>query len=311
MAPIEFLLHPPSPKCTLPPILSNVTSLPHAPTSPLQRPSSRNGRELPSIPSLQLPDNKPYTPSLMLTIPYHPSPSSTSSSPCTSPFLSYQSLDTPTSSPSPSFLLPPLLPETFGRSRSHSNASTCSWSPLAVTAPSSPIMIHQERQRRLSDPSPPAIKRKRGRPPNNNSNQQQQPQQRDQYTFVPPTVWDVKRTELPAIDKVDTQNGVMLVLWPGDDASKQQNTFTSTRMDATLTMPKKKRGRKPKTQLAGNSCFVWRDLTARRGANRVKKTTPPRINKKSPSSTKLAHDTNLKIEEDAIVNWTKDLSLND
>lgn len=77
----------------------------------------------------------------------------------------------------------------------------------------------------------------------------------------------------------------MVVLWPEAPASsgvetslegqssihKDHNrTFTSTRMDNTLTMPKKKRGRKPKVQLAGNSCFVWRDLTARRGPNRKK-----------------------------------------
>ena len=46
------------------------------------------------------------------------------------------------------------------------------------------------------------------------------------------------------------------------------NTFTSTNMDMALSIPKKKRGRKPKKQMAGNSCFVWRDLTAPRGANK-------------------------------------------
>jgi hypothetical protein len=106
-------------------------------------------------------------------------------------------------------------------------------------------------------------------------------------------------------------NEGMLVLWPEID---QQNTFTSTRMDTTLTMPKKKRGRKPKTQLAGNSCFVWRDLTARRGANRVKKTTaaPPRIAKKQHPSPPLSKPTPTEQEEEtAIVDWTKDLSLYD
>jgi hypothetical protein len=146
---------------------------------------------------------------------------------------------------------------------------------------------------------------------------------------VPPTVWDVKRTDRP--DPIESSvstnststissaattttnmnnNGGMLVLWPEID---QQNTFTSTRMDTTLTMPKKKRGRKPKTQLAGNSCFVWRDLTARRGANRVKKTTasPPRIVKKHHPSPPLSKSTPIEEEEAVIVDWTKDLSLHD
>ncbi|KAI8076504.1 uncharacterized protein B0P05DRAFT_546126 [Gilbertella persicaria] len=37
--------------------------------------------------------------------------------------------------------------------------------------------------------------------------------------------------------------------------------FTNSNMDIMLHMPRKKRGRKPKTHLVGNSCFVWKDLT--------------------------------------------------
>ncbi|ORZ22529.1 hypothetical protein BCR42DRAFT_406389 [Absidia repens] len=395
-SPIEVRLHPPSPRhpCTLPPVsslLSDVTvqhqqlqqQYSSSPSSSPSHTPTTSQRDLPSIPSLHLPD-KVY-PSLMLSIPYDP-PSS-SSSPTSSPFMSYQSLDTPQSSPASSphpFLLPP--PDTSSRSRSHSNASTSSWSSiatsLAVTAPSSPI---HNPDRRLSDPSlmfdqqdliyqqqqpdrhvfqheeqqpyfqrnhsaspslsplqqpcpsastssssttDPIVKRKRGRPPNSNRQAQ-----RDHWTFVTPTVWDVKRTQLPehiqnqpspssstpspsetslcghptaslssssrdGPTNMDSKNGVMLVLWPQDDnngngngkdnetrddINLNLNTFTSTRMDTTLTMPKKKRGRKPKTQLAGNSCFVWRDLTARRGANRAKSSTTTARTSPSPS----------------------------
>ncbi|SAL97344.1 hypothetical protein [Absidia glauca] len=458
--PFEFKLHPPSPRqpCTLPPVsslLADVTTHAHlqqqqqcqhqhASPSPPQLPSPQH--DYSSIPSIQLPE-KEY-PSLMLSIPYDPP--SNSSSPTCSPLMSYQLLDTPQSSPGSSphpFLLPP--PDTFGRSRSLSNASTSSWSSvatsLAVTAPSSPI---HSPERRLSDPSfmfpfspshdqlqlhqdqepyqrhqsaspslssrqqlypsvstsssssssatsatsatsaDPVVKRRRGRPPNTNRQVQ-----RDHWTFVTPTVWDVKHTQLPdhhldsppdstyspplissdsilsssdsgaTAASMDSKNGVMLVLWPHDDPNHTNgpgggdktdihynlNTFTSTRMDATLTMPKKKRGRKPKNQLAGNSCFVWRDLTARRGANRAKSPALPtkgspkatgstststasssssdsssspsiRISKKSPSAPLHLHHPyshpylnrhRNKNEDDDIIDWTKDLSLND
>ncbi|KAG0173228.1 hypothetical protein DFQ28_011645 [Apophysomyces sp. BC1034] len=125
-------------------------------------------------------------------------------------------------------------------------------------------------------------KRKRGRP----SNASRQVQ-RDSWTFVTPTVWDVKRRDITDDEEkmsstsstgAPHDDGQIVLLWPSDNEDEDRcerestlNTFTSTRMDATLSMPKKKRGRKPKMQLAGNSCFVWRDLTARRGANRKKK----------------------------------------
>ncbi|KAI8333523.1 hypothetical protein BC941DRAFT_433692 [Chlamydoabsidia padenii] len=419
--PVELRLHPPSPRhsCTLPPVsslLAHVTPHHHHlqqyQPSPPQPPIQHH--DYSSIPALQLPE-KEY-PSLMLSIPYDPP--SNSSSPTCSPLMSYQSLDTPQSSPGSSphpFLLPP--PDTFGRSRSHSNASTSSWSSvstcLAVTAPSSPI---HNPERRLSDPSfmfppqdtfydqrhqsaspslsprqqlypststsscDPVVKRRRGRPPNTNRQVQ-----RDHWTFVTPTVWDVKHTQLPdspqdpiysspssdssseeavSASSMDSKNGVMLVLWPHDDNSNNNNstsiqsgdkndirynlnTFTSTRMDATLTMPKKKRGRKPKNQLAGNSCFVWRDLTARRGANRQKTVGTPkatgstststtsssssssstssttknttRISKKTSTPLQLHHPYSYphrnrhrnKNEDDDIIDWTKELSLND
>ena len=114
-------------------------------------------------------------------------------------------------------------------------------------------------------------KRKRGRPPNST----RQATQRDSWTFVTPTVWDVKQHQEPVTVHHSRKEEYVLLHWPQIKEQLQQegqNTFTSTKMDTTLSMPKKKRGRKPKTQLEGNSCFVWRDLTARRGANKKKST---------------------------------------
>ncbi|KAI9261475.1 hypothetical protein BDA99DRAFT_511455 [Phascolomyces articulosus] len=90
-----------------------------------------------------------------------------------------------------------------------------------------------------------------------------------------------------------------VLLWPEEPRrNKGLNTFTSTRMDSTLSIPKKKRGRKPKVQLAGNSCFVWRDLTARRGANRKRKSPTPTTT--STTST----------DEDRLVHQVKGIQLN-
>lgn len=232
----------------------------------------------------------------------------------------------PSSSPHPNshhphqyFLLPP--PCNTRRCRSLSNASTSSQSSVS-TLPSPSF------HRRLSDPplysafdhdpsaswqrpqsaspslsssplhinSPPAkindaletpfvAKRKRGRPPNISRHVSQ----RDCWTFVTPTVWDVKRTRDDQQQQQQTtatasssslspppspsrSNNMTVLVWPEAPSKTEEglSTFTNTSLDNTLSMPKKKRGRKPKTQLAGNSCFVWRDLTARRGASRRK-----------------------------------------
>ncbi|ORX47453.1 hypothetical protein DM01DRAFT_309687 [Hesseltinella vesiculosa] len=307
----------------------------------------------------------------MLTIPFEPSPSN-SSSPSTSPYLSYHALDTPLSSPCSSphpFLLPP--PSLGGRSRSPSNASTCSWSTVhsVGSAPSSPIerqlsessiTEHTAKQlaaaaalvqpSRFTPASEPAIvKRKRGRPVNSTKRQS-----KEHFTFMTPTVCDVKRTNMPLSPSPqpststdphlaqDDDDKSVLLLWHDPQHARlsayhNMNTFTNTRMDETLTMPKKKRGRKPKTQLAGNSCFVWRDLTARRGVNRnkVKKPSPtrPRLAPKlvspspSPSPSPCPSPAILSVsspvpslslttcdgksEQEDIVGWTKGLSLND
>ncbi|KAG2176949.1 hypothetical protein INT43_007603 [Umbelopsis isabellina] len=96
----------------------------------------------------------------------------------------------------------------------------------------------------------PILKRKRGRPPN-----LREPVWEGGWTFVTPTVWNItSASPMSTNEHEDTET---------------TTAFTSSTMDTVLTMPKKKRGRKPKTHIEGNSCFVWRDLTAS-GQRKVK-----------------------------------------
>lgn len=192
------------------------------------------------------------------------SPTSSSPSPhigISSPSLSSVSAISPLISPlADSLLVPPDLE--FRRCRSASN------NPALPSRSPSPVYNY----RSLSEPpeqektsSPPlfAPKRKRGRPPNAS-----RPENQDHWTFIQPTVWDVKN------NKALSENEKLEPLPQTTDTSRI-STFTSTNMDMTLSIPKKKRGRKPKNQLAGNSCFVWKDLTAPRGANKKKQTRLP------------------------------------
>ncbi|GAA5811423.1 hypothetical protein MFLAVUS_004860 [Mucor flavus] len=224
---IEFFLHPPSPKSTI-----DHCTLP--PVSSLLHETN--------IPSLCLSPASSVTSDSLDLYPIH----ETTSLPSLSPFMDSLSLDSPPPPPPTSPHCRLLLPlPTNTRTRSLSNASSSSSCSLNSI---------------LNDPIDPP-KRKRGRPPNSN----RPATQRDHWTFVTPTVWDVKHTQL--IDPKPEKDDYTVLHWPVQEG---QNDFTNTSMNTSLSMPKKKRGRKPKMQLAGNFCFVWRDLTARRSANRKK-----------------------------------------
>lgn len=259
-------------------------------------------------PDLSL-SNSPYQQSPIMTF---SSPSSTTSSIAGSPLVS-PIQDGP-------FLLPP-PDSSFRRCRSVSNASNISSSSSSST--------YQFTFRSLSEPPtlnlPPSTsgdeeedggvasansattddchpifgpKRKRGRPPNAS---RPEIQGGSNWTFVKPTVWDVKHNQQqqeqqqqqqqqrqqtidmttisnPAynhhpsssIHSTTKNNDTPQFYTENTVMSDGINTFTSTNMNMALSIPKKKRGRKPKKQLAGNSCFVWRDLTAPRGANKPK-----------------------------------------
>lgn len=210
------------------------------------------------------------------TSPYQQSPIM-STSPCSSTTSSR--LGSPLISPIQDgpFLLPP--PDSFSRRcRSVSNASDAS-SPLNSPSisfcfrslsepptlnlpPSSTVDDEEKTEERACHPvfGP---KRKRGRPPN--ASKPDTTQTDSTWTFVKPTVWDVQSSSpssprhLKHTPQLYTENKNM---------SEGINTFTTTNMNMALSIPKKKRGRKPKKQMAGNSCFIWKDLTAPRGANK-------------------------------------------
>jgi hypothetical protein len=317
---IEFFLHPPSPKSS--PINSNKliphrintekTILPPV-SSLLPSPSSSiasNSNELPVLLSPTLSTHSSLiqqsSPLLEAVEPCYLNNSN--NSPSLSPFMSSLTLDSPThlsplNSPfSTTFNLlipPPTNTRSRSRSRSRSISSTCSSVPSllslggGVSDNNSNIgdpHIQQQVEQAVTNKEI-TTKRKRGRPPNvPNYNNNNNNQQRDNWTFVTPTVWDVhhhdiqeqaeeQQAENNDNDDGEQENSNMVLQWPNTTSNNKkeeeqgQNTFTNTNMDTTLSMPKKKRGRKPKVQLAGNFCFVWRDLTAPRTSNSSKKKT--------------------------------------
>lgn len=188
-------------------------------------------------------------------------------------------------SPSLSPLLPPLsslLCQPFSPSPRHSLPSPMSLlepqfspcSPPILSQPSTPLprlLLSSPIKRSCSNlsfrdrlgpdkqqPLPKAtVKRKRGRPPNSISSLSHF----NGWTFVTPTVCSVKQKQR------EMSNDRMALQWPTCKNESEHggiNTFINTKMDIPLSMPNKKRGRKPKVQMKGNFCFIWRDLTARR-----------------------------------------------
>lgn len=111
-----------------------------------------------------------------------------------------------------------------------------------------------------------ANKRKRGRPPSSYYYSMDSKQQEDdQLTFLAPTVLNIptskdqKEREL----KANKQQPQVVVI-----EEDTMTAFTSSNMDTVLYMPRMKRGRKPKTSLHGNSCFIWKDLTSTRSSSK-------------------------------------------
>ncbi|KAG2210268.1 hypothetical protein INT47_003253 [Mucor saturninus] len=109
----------------------------------------------------------------------------------------------------------------------------------------------------LSESGHPILKRRRGRPPN-----MREPSLEGGWTFLTPTVWDVNHPQQGSAPATlpSTSDSVM---------NGSMAAFTSSNMDMVLQMPRKKRGRKPKTHIVGNSCFVWKDITAARRSTKV------------------------------------------
>ncbi|EPB83041.1 hypothetical protein HMPREF1544_10224 [Mucor circinelloides 1006PhL] len=223
----------------------------------------------------------------------HPSVSSVSSltSSCSSSSLitkpTLWHVTSPSISPIMSF-----SPPSLSRQQQHQQQPSTSTSPpppaAAASAPSiftvqhsrSPSPVNTEYNQR--PPLPPStqiivneegetiLKRRRGRPPN-----LREPSEEGGWTFLTPTVWDVKSqqpsqvavTTEPISNQQQPQQEVATSVTNGSVAAFSSSTMS----DTLLHMPRKKRGRKPKTQIAGNSCFVWKDISATRRSTKAMK----------------------------------------
>lgn len=196
---------------------------------------------------------------------------------------------------------PPVSPiSNTSSSRNNSITSNSSSNMLSLPSPAmspcqekkEPNRSMRQQQQQSSTPAPPStqiiisptgqpiLKRRRGRPPSN-----REPQQEGGWTFLTPTVWDVKQTATPVIgttcassskgDNTSTTtpcssaNGTLT--HENNDMQGSMAAFTSSTMETVLQMPRKKRGRKPKTHIEGNPCFVWRDLPCTRSSSRSSK----------------------------------------
>ncbi|CAO3621618.1 unnamed protein product [Mucor hiemalis] len=195
-------------------------------------------------------------------IAYHHSPSPSCSS--TSSSVSFEDASCASIESSPS--AEPLLQQQQQQQPSRrSNTTNNTVSPI----PNTQIVFDSSGQ--------PILKRRRGRPPTCNNNFEG-----GGWTFLTPTVWDIhvseeqKERELKADQEIllkskqqqQQQQQQQLQLLDESNMNDSMNAFTNSNMDTILQMPRKKRGRKPKTHIAGNSCFVWKDLTSTRSSSK-------------------------------------------
>ncbi|ORY91992.1 hypothetical protein BCR43DRAFT_497609 [Syncephalastrum racemosum] len=121
----------------------------------------------------------------------------------------------------------------------------------------------------LSPSGKPILKRRRGRPPT--SAREPNHHGNGGWTFLTPTVWDVNRPQEAATATTGSDPNAQRTdadITKMSPPPKQHHesamshsmaAFTSSDMDTVLQMPRKKRGRKPKKHIVGNSCFVWRE----------------------------------------------------
>ncbi|KAI9338631.1 hypothetical protein BD770DRAFT_400581 [Pilaira anomala] len=122
----------------------------------------------------------------------------------------------------------------------------------------------------LSESGQPILKRRRGRPPS-----MREPTLEGGWTFLTPTVWDVNQPTQPQPQQSQQPQNTTTAAAASTAAATDSvmngsmAAFTSSTMDMVLQMPRKKRGRKPKTHIVGNSCFVWKDITASRRSTKV------------------------------------------
>lgn len=153
----------------------------------------------------------------------------------------------------------PSSPYPISRSPSPAPPVSLTQAPISHQPQSSENTSQEEPQTQiiLSESGHPILKRRRGRPPN-----MREPALEGGWTFLTPTVWDVNHPQQGSTPAT-LPNTTDLVM------NGSMAAFTSSNMDMVLQMPRKKRGRKPKTHIVGNSCFVWKDITAARRSTKV------------------------------------------
>jgi hypothetical protein len=146
-----------------------------------------------------------------------------------------------------------------------------------ISQPSLPVPVVVQRSHRpplppstqivMNEEGQPVLKRRRGRPPN-----LREPSLEGGWTFLTPTVWDVKNQQQSQNESVSEK----------PNCSDQQEptasinngviaAFSSSDTEVSLQIPRKKRGRKSKTHIVGNSCFVWKDISATRRSTKAMK----------------------------------------
>ncbi|KAI8991190.1 hypothetical protein BDF20DRAFT_843220 [Mycotypha africana] len=185
-------------------------------------------------------------------------------------------------------LSPPTIHSSSNSTAASSHTSCSTHMPLPVGTPQSTITTTN------NDPSS-AMKQHRTRSKsfddstiNNSSKKQKRKRQPEssetadkgvvcdppQYTFLTPTVLHNSDTRIRRNKHFDRQRyhsagGASSNIAPQNTITLTTNVvettmmtaFTNSNMDTVLNMPSKKRGRKPKTCLVGNSCFLWKDTS--------------------------------------------------
>ncbi|KAI8371526.1 uncharacterized protein BYT42DRAFT_580580 [Radiomyces spectabilis] len=243
LSPVNDMLWPPLQGDDPPRRLVRQPSMPS-----LSPPNTSSFSKLSAWPTLYRKSSDPCP--LSMPPPLSPSPSNRSSP------SSESCLSLPSSPPSPGSSP---LPQPKTAATSHASPSPPQPSVPATAAPAKPAASSTganslaTTQIILNEDGQPILKRRRGRPPS-----QREPVWEGGWTFLTPTVWNVNSPKQPELSSSTTSHPSEATM------NGTMAAFTSSDMDTVLQVPRKKRGRKPKTHIEGNSCFVWRELTATR-----------------------------------------------
>lgn len=146
---------------------------------------------------------------------------------------------------------------------------------ISPPSPPAPVAIEQDHRPPLppstqivmDEEGQPILKRRRGRPPSSRESSLE-----GGWTFLTPTVWDVKYQQQSQNGSVSEEPACPDQQEPTASVNNGEiAAFSSSGTETSLQTPRKKRGRKPKTHIVGNSCFVWKDISATRRSTKAMK----------------------------------------